>query len=149
MKPSPLCHPELTDSISVRLRQQVLSARQRILEDRKALAATTNLFEMEMRKYSPDTYQAKKYAAEARRMYEQAIEYLAICEVECGFRARIQHLSTESNPQQAILEVIHLLRDIDWTHSDIVEFAVLNDIEMALLAEKRESRSETVFETVY
>lgn len=145
----PFCHPELTDSISVRLRQQVLSARQRILEDRKALAATTSPFEMEMRKYSPDPYQANKYAAEARRMYEQAIEYLAICDVECSIRARIQRLITEPNPQQAVLEVIHLLCDIDWTNSDIVEFAVLNDIEMALLPEKREIRSETAFEIVY
>jgi hypothetical protein len=48
-----------------------------------------------------------------------------------------------------MLEVINLLRDIDWTDSDIVEFAVLNDIEIALLPEKRESRSETAFEIVY
>jgi hypothetical protein len=82
-------------------------------------------------------------------MYEQAIEYLAICDVECGIRARILHLIAESNPQQAMLEVINLLRDIDWTDSDIVEFAVLNDIEIALLPEKRESRSETAFEIVY
>ena len=84
LKRCPFCHPELTDSISERLRQQVLTARKRILEYRKALEATTSPFEMEMRKYSPDPYQAKKYAAEARRMYEQAIEYLAICDVECG-----------------------------------------------------------------
>lgn len=145
----PLCHPELTDSISERLRQRVLAARQRIFEDRQALEATTSPFELEMRKYCSDPYQAKKYAAKARRMYEQAIEYLAICDVECGIRARIQHLTTAPNPQQAILEVIHLLRDIDWTDSIIVEFAVLNDIEMALLPEKRESRSETAFEIVY
>ena len=48
-----------------------------------------------------------------------------------------------------MLEVINLLRDIDWTHSHIVEFAVLNDIEMAFLPEKREIRSETAFEIVY
>ena len=83
------------------------------------------------------------------RQYEQALEYLAICDVECGIRASIQHLITEPNPQQAMLEVIRLLRDIDWTHSDIVEFAVLNDIEMALLPEKRESRRETALEIVY
>src|SRR5258708_7939401 len=83
----------------------------------------------DMKKYCFDPFQAKKYAVEARRMYEQAIEYLAICDVECGIRARILHLIAESNPQQAMLEVINLLRDIDWTDSDIVEFAVLNDIE--------------------
>ena len=145
----PLCHPELTDSISERLRQKALTARKRILEDHKALEITTSPFEMQMRRYSSDPYQAKKYASEARRMYEQAIEYLAICDVECGIRARIQHLNTESHSQQAMLEVINLLRDIDWTHSNIVEFAVLNDIEMALLPEKRESRGETAFEIVY
>jgi hypothetical protein len=145
----PLCHPELTDSISERLRHQLLAARKRIFEDRHALEITTSPFELEMRKYCFDSFQAKKYAVEARRMYEQAIEYLAICDVECGIRARIQHLIAESNPQQAMLEVINLLRDIDWTDSDIVEFAVLNDIEIALLPEKRESRSETAFEIVY
>jgi hypothetical protein len=41
------------------------------------------------------------------------------------------------------------IRDVDWTDSDIGEFAVLNDIEMAFLPEKRESRSETAFEIVY
>jgi hypothetical protein len=145
----PLCHPELSDSISERLRQQALAARKRIFEDRQALEGATGPFEMDMRKYSSDPYQAKKYAADARRVYEQALEYLAICDVECGIRASIQHLITEPNPQQAMLEVIRLLRDIDWTNSDIVEFAVLNDIEMALLPEKRESRRETALEIVY
>src|SRR6266700_5267795 len=145
----PLCHLELSDSISERLRQRVLAARQRIFKDRQALEVATSPFELEMRKYCSDPYQAKKYSAEARRLYEQAIEYLAICDVEWGIRARIQRLTTEPNPQQAMLEVLRLLRDIDWTNSDIVEFAVLNDIEMALLPEKRDSRSETAFEIVY
>ncbi len=139
----PLCHPELSDSISERLRQRVLAARQRIFKDRQALEVATSPFELEMRKYCSDPYQAKKYSD------EQAIEYLAICDVERGIRARIQRLTTEPNPQQAMLEVLRLLRDIDWTNSDIVEFAVLNDIEMALLPEKRESRRETTLEIVY
>ncbi|SRR5258706_3270827 len=145
----PLCHPELTDSISERLRQEALSARKRILEDRHALEVTTSPFELEMREYCFDPFQAKKYAADARRVYEQAIEHLAICDVECGIRARIQRLKIEPNSQQAVLEVIALLRDINWTDSDIVEFAVLNDIEMAFLPEKRESRGETALEIVY
>ncbi len=145
----PLCHPELTDLISEGLRQRVLVARKRIFADRQALEGTTSPFELDMRRYCADPYQAKKYAADARRVYEQAIEYLAICDVECGIRARIQRLITELNPQQAMLEVICLLRDIAWTNSAIVEFSVLNDIEMALLPEKRESRRETAFEIVY
>ena len=48
----PLCHPELIDSISERLRQQVLAARKRIFEDRQALEGATGPFEMHMRKYS-------------------------------------------------------------------------------------------------
>lgn len=145
----PLCHPELMDSISERLRQEVLAARKRIFEDRQALEGTNRPFEMDMRKYSSDHYQAQKYAADVRRVYEQAIEYLAICDVECGIQARIQLLLTEPHYQQAMLVVIRLLRDIEWTNSDIAECAVLNDIEMALLPEKRESRRETAFEIVY
>lgn len=145
----PLCHPELTDSMSERLRQRVLAARKRIFEDRQALEGTTSPFELDMRRYCADPYQAKKYAADARRVYEQALEYLAICDVECGIRARIQRLLTQPNPQEAMLEVIRLLRDIEWTASDIVEFAVLNDLEMVLRPEKRESRSQTAFEIVY
>src|SRR5438309_2307626 len=83
-------------------RQQVLAARQRIFEDRQALEVATSPFELEMRKYCSDPYQAKKYSAEARRLYEQAIEYLAICDIERGIRARIQRLTTEPNPQQAM-----------------------------------------------
>jgi hypothetical protein len=145
----PFCHPELTDSMSERLRQEVLAARKRIFEDRQALEVTSSPFEMDMRRYCADPYQAKKYAADARRVYEQAIEYLAICDVECGIRARLQRLLTQPDSQQAMLEVIRLLRDIEWTDSDIVEFAVLNDLEMTLCPEKRESRRETTFEIVY
>lgn len=109
-----------------------------------------NQFEEHMIPFTSNPATARRHAAEAQQIYETAIVHLALRDTEYHIQRRIAHLAASQDPQKALLGLIRMMRDIRWSASlETVTAAVYNDIEMALLPQKRAHRKETAYEIVY
>jgi hypothetical protein len=109
-----------------------------------------NQFEEHLIPFTSNPATARKHAARAQQRYETAIVHLALRDAEYHIQERIAQLAALQDPQKALLELIRMIRDIRWSASlETVVAAIYNDIEMALLPQKRETRRETAYDIVY